>query len=176
MLKNSMPSTKDVMYGELSREKLEQALQQAEKELETKEDELEELENTAKKVKADFENYKKKEDDRKEKWKKEAERELAEDLISVIDNFERALAAADENSNIYQGVKMVGDQLFETLKNKGLERINAEGEEFDPNIHNAVDTRKHEKDNQVIEQKKPGYIHDGKVLRPADVVVSDKEE
>ena len=71
---------------------------------------------------------------------------------------------------------MVGDQLFETLERKGLERINAEGEEFDPNIHNAVDTEQHEEDNIVLEQKKPGYKHGERVIRPADVIVSEKEE
>jgi len=162
------------MYQDLSREQLEKALLELEEELEQKQKEAEEMENLAKKVKAEFENYKKKQDERKDKWKKEAERELSKDLISVIDNFERALAAADEDSNVYQGVKMVGDQLFETLERKGLERINAEGEEFDPNIHNAVDTAEHEKDNHVVEQKKAGYRYEDKLLRPADVVVSNK--
>ncbi len=162
------------MYQDLSRGQLEKALLELEEELEQKQKEAEEMENLAKKVKAEFENYKKKQDERKDKWKKEAERELSEDLISVIDNFERALAAADEDSSVYQGVKMVGDQLFETLERKGLERIDAEGEEFDPKIHNAVDTAEHEKDNHVVEQKKPGYRHEDKLLRPADVVVSKK--
>ncbi len=164
------------MYDELSREQLENALLNLEKELEEAQQELKETEDLAKKVKAEFENYKKTQDERKDKWQKEAERELSEDLISVIDNFERALAAADEDSNVYQGVKMVGDQLFETLERKGLERINAEGEEFDPNIHNAVDTEQHKEDNVVLEQKKPGYKHDGRVIRPANVVVSKREE
>ncbi len=164
------------MYQDLSREQLEKALLELEEELEQKQKEAEEMEKLAKKVKAEFENYKKKQDERKDKWQKEAERELSKDLISVIDNFERALAAADKDSNVYQGVKMVGDQLFETLERKGLERINAEGEEFDPNIHNAVDTEQHEEDNIVLEQKKPGYKHGERVIRPADVIVSEKEE
>jgi len=164
------------MYQDLSREQLEKALAELEKELESKKEEVKDAENLAKKVKAEFENYKKEEDRRKKEWMEKAERDLAEDLITVIDNFERALAATDEDSNIYQGVKMVGDQLFETLQKKGLERIEAEGEEFDPRVHNAVDTEEHEKDNIVLEQKKPGYKHGKKVLRPADVVVSETSE
>lgn len=160
-------------YQELSREELIEALEQMEQQLDNVEEEKEEFEELAKKTKADFENYKKKQDERKEKWQIEAERKLAEDLISVIDNFERALMAADEDSSIYQGVKMVADQLYETLEKRGLERINAEGEEFDPRIHNAVETQEHEDDNKVLEQKKPGYKHKDKVLRPADVVVSE---
>lgn len=163
-------------YQDLSREELIEALEQMERQLEALEEEKNEFENLAKKNKADFENYKKKQDERKERWQTEAERKLAEDLISVIDNFERALMAADEDSSIYQGVKMVADQLYNTLQKRGLERINAEGEEFDPQIHNAVETQEHEDDNKVLEQKKPGYKHEDKVLRPADVVVSENTE
>lgn len=163
-------------YQDLSQEELIEALEQMEQELKEVEKEKKEYEELAKKNKADFENYKKKQDERKDKWQTEAERKLAEDLISVIDNFERALMAADEDSSIYQGVKMVADQLHETLEKRGLERIDAEGEEFDPRLHNAVDTQEHEDDNKVLEQKKPGYKHKDKVLRPADVVVSEKED
>ncbi len=163
-------------YENLSREELVEALEQMQQQLEVMEEEKNEFEELAKKNKADFENYKKKQDDRKEKWQTEAERKLAKDLISVIDNFERALMAADKDSSIYQGVKMVADQLYETLEKRGLERINAEGEEFDPKIHNAVETQEHEEDKKILEQKKPGYKHKDKVLRPADVVVSEKKE
>jgi molecular chaperone GrpE len=91
-----------------------------------------------------------------------------------MDNLERAIMSADEDSTLLQGVKMVSDQLYETLEKKGLQRIDAEGEEFDPNIHNAVETREHEKDRKVLEQKRPGYMYDDKVLRPAEVVVSEE--
>jgi len=162
-------------YEELSREELIEALEQMEQSLDKAQKEREEFEELAKKNKANLENYKKKQDERKEKWQTEAERKLAKDLISVIDNFERALMAADEDSSIYQGVKMVADQLYDALEKRGLERIDAEGEEFDPRIHNAVETQKHEDKNQVLEQKKPGYKHRDKVIRPADVVVSEKD-
>ena len=163
-------------YEELSREELIEALEQMEQRLEKVEKEKEEFEQLAKKKKADFENYKKKQDDRKERWQKESERKLAKDLIAVIDNFERALMAADEDSSIYQGVKMVADQLYDKLEKRGLERIDAEGEEFDPKIHNAVDTKEHEDNNKVLEQKKPGYMFDKKVLRPSHVVVSENKD
>jgi len=93
-------------YEELSREELIEALEQMEQQLDNVEQERNEFEKLAKKNKADFKNYKKKQDERKEKWQTEAERKLAKDLISVIDNFERALMAADEDSSIYQGVKI----------------------------------------------------------------------
>ena len=163
-------------YENLSREQLIEALNEMEKRAEKAEQQANEWEETAKKTKADFENYKKKEDERKERYKNQAREKLAEELISVIDNLERAIMSAEEESALLQGVKMVSDQLYETLEKKGLQRIDAEGEEFDPNIHNAVETREHEKDRQVLEQKRPGYMYGEKVLRPAEVVVSERNE
>jgi molecular chaperone GrpE len=164
------------MYDELSREQLEQALQEMEEELAEKEAERKEWEEKAKKVKADFENYRKKQDERKEKWQRRAEEELAEDMIQIMDNLERAILSADEENSVVKGVKMVSDQLYQELQKRGLERINAEGEEFDPNLHKAVDTREHEEDRKILEQKRKGYIFDDKVLREAEVVIGEKSE
>ena len=163
-------------YEDMSREELEEELEQLEEDLENAEEEKEEWEEKAKKFKADFENYKKKEKDRKEQWKKQAEQKLAEDLISVIDNLERAIASADEETNLLKGVKMVSDQLIETLEKKGLEQINAEGEEFDPEFHKAIDTETHKEHNKVIEQRRKGYMYDDKLLREAEVIVGKKDE
>lgn len=163
-------------YEDLSREQLEEALQEMEKELKNTREEAEEWEHKAKKIKADFENYKKEEDNRKDNWQKEAQKELAEELIEVMDNMERALLTADESSSVYQGVKMVADQLYEKLESKGLQRINAEGEEFDPNMHKAVDTETHDNHNKVIEQRRKGYMYDEEVLREAEVVVGKNDE
>lgn len=140
------------------------------------EQERDEWEEKAKKVKADFENYRKKEEERREDWEMEAQRELAEDLVEVIDNLERAIASADEDSGVVQGVKMVADQLYEELEKRGLEKIDAEGEEFDPELHKAVDTREHEEENKVLEQKRKGYMFNDKVLREAEVVVGKDTE
>lgn len=159
-------------YENLSREELIEALEEMEKRAIEAEQEAEEWEEKAKKAKADFENYRKNEDERKERHQDQAREKLAEDLISVMDNLERAIMSADEDSTLLKGVKMVSDQLYDTLEKKGLQRIDAEGEEFDPNIHNAVETREHEEERQVLEQKRPGYMYGEKILRPAEVVVS----
>jgi len=161
-------------YENLSREELIEALEEMEKRSIEAEKESSEWEEKAKKAKADFENYKKKEDERKERHKEQAREKLAQELISVMDNLERAIMSADEDSTLLQGVKMVSDQLYETLEKKGLQRIDAQGEEFDPSIHNAVETREYEEERKILEQKRPGYMYGEKVLRPAEVVVSEK--
>lgn len=164
------------MYEELSRKQLEQAVQELEKELQKKEKEKKELENTAKKVKADFENYKKKEEDRKNLWKQEAQKTLAEELITVMDNLERAITSAQEDSSLLQGVKMVADQLYEKLEKKGLQRIDAEGEEFDPQIHKAIDTEEHKEHNKILEERRKGYMYKEDILRESEVVVGKKKD
>ncbi|MEF8880429.1 MAG: nucleotide exchange factor GrpE [Candidatus Nanohaloarchaea archaeon] len=156
-------------YEELSEETKVKALQQLEEELDKAQEESSEWEEKAKRIKADFENYKKKQDGRKEKWQHQAKEGLAEELIEVIDNLERAILSADEDSTLLQGVQMVADQLYDKLEEEGLERIDAEGEEFDPRLHKAVE--KKEDGKKIIEEKRKGYMFGDKVLREAEVVV-----
>lgn len=160
-------------YSELSEEQKIEALQTMEKELDEAQKQASEWEEKAKKVKADFENYKKDQDERKENWQNQAKENLAEELIEVIDNLERAILSADEDSSLLQGVKMVADQLYEKLEKEGLERIDAEGEEFDPNLHKAVE--KKEDGKKVVEEKRKGYMFGDRVLREAEVVVGNRE-
>ncbi len=163
-------------YQQLSKKQLIQALQEIEKLVDKEETEKKRWENIAKKMKADFENYKKRETKRKKRWKEETEKNLARELISVMDNLERAIMSANQDSTILQGVKMVADQLYETLEKKGLQRIDAEGEEFDPRIHNAVKTVENGEENKVVEEKRKGYIYKDHVLRESEVVVGKKIE
>ncbi len=160
-------------YEELSEEQKVEALKTMEKELDEAQKQASEWEEKAKKVKADFENYKKDQDERKRRWKHQAKEELSEELIEVIDNLERAILSADEDSALLQGVKMVADQLYEKLEKEGLERIDAEGEEFDPNLHKAVE--KKEDGKKVVEEKRKGYMFGDRVLREAEVVVGNRE-
>lgn len=161
---------------DISEDQLVEKIEGLETHIEELEEEKKEWKNNAKKIKANFENYKKKESDRKNKWQRQAEEKLAQDLISVMDNLERAIISAEEESTLLKGVKMVSDQLYETLQKKGLREIDAEGEEFDPQFHKAVDTETHEEHNKVIEQRRKGYMYDDKVLREAEVIVGKRED
>lgn len=162
-------------YENLSREQLEEALKEMEQELEEEKNEREKFENLAKKHKADFENFKKKQDERKQRWQSQAKEELAEDLIEVMDNLERALQAANEETAVVQGVNMVKDQLYQTLNSEGLEIIET-GKKFNPEVHKAVETREHEKHEPktILEEKRKGYRYGEKILRPAEVVVAEE--
>jgi len=159
-------------YSELSEEQKIEALKTLEEELDETQEKASEWEKKAKKIKADFDNYKKSQEDRKEKWQHQAKEGLAEEMIEVIDNLERAIISADEDSALLQGVKMVADQLYEKLESEGLQRIDAEGEEFDPNLHKAVEKR--EDGKKILEEKRKGYMFGDRVLRESEVVVGDE--
>jgi molecular chaperone GrpE len=128
----------------------------------------------AKRTKADFENYRK----RAAKDAAEAERRgraaLARELVPAIDNLERALKSADEESELARGVALVHGELTGTLQRAGVEPYDPLGERFDPAWHEALSTRPAEDQEAgvVVETLERGYRLDGQVLRPARVVVS----
>src|SRR3954470_11137683 len=90
---------------------------------------------------ADFDNYKKRAAREKDDAIKYANKSLLERLVSIIDNFELGLSAArgeGEKSPIYAGMSMVLKQLTDFLADNGLQPIDAEGQVFDPNLHEAI--------------------------------------
>src|SRR5215831_1658420 len=90
---------------------------------------------------ADFENFKKRAAREKDEAIKYANSSLLERLVAIIDNFELGLVAAkseDENSPIYSGMRMVLKQLVDFLSENGLQPIDAQGQKFDPNLHEAI--------------------------------------
>jgi molecular chaperone GrpE len=126
---------------------------------------------------ADFDNYKKRAAREKEEAIKYANASLLERLIAIVDNFELGLAAArgeGEASPIYSGMSMVLKQLSDFLADNGLQPIDAEGQKFDPNLHEAI---AHEPsadvpEGVVIRQTRRGYRLKERLLRPSSVVVS----
>ena len=126
---------------------------------------------------ADFENYKKRCQREKEEAIKYANTSLLERLVTIIDNFELGLSAAKgegENSAIYSGMSMVLKQLNDFLTDNGLQSIEAEGQPFDPNLHEAIGHEPSDAipENHVIRQTRRGYRFRDRLLRPSSVVVS----
>ena len=126
---------------------------------------------------ADFENYKKRCAREKEEGVKYANTGLLEKLVPIIDNFELGLDAArseGEKSPIYSGMSLVLKQLNDFLADHGLQPIEAVGQKFDPNLHEAI---AHEPSNEVpeehvVRQTRRGYRFKDRLLRPSSVVVS----
>jgi molecular chaperone GrpE len=126
---------------------------------------------------ADFDNYKKRATREKEVAIKYANSSLLEKLIAIIDNFELGLSAAreeGEHSPIYSGMSMVLKQLTDFLAENGLQPIDATGEKFDPNLHEAIahEPSQEAPEGTVIRQTRRGYRLKDRLLRPSSVVVS----
>ena len=102
--------------------------------------------------------------------------EFALELLPIVDNFERALQTeiADEKKGFYDGVAMVYNQVQQVFETQGIKKIEAEGNEFDPNLHHAVmQTEDEDKEsNVVVEELQKGYMLKDKVIRPAMVKVN----
>lgn len=127
-----------------------------------------------KRLQADFENFRRRTRQEKEELSNMVVQDFIKDLLPMIDNFDRAMAAeATDAAQFQQGVEMIYKQLDEVLKAKGLEKIDTAEAKFDPNFHQAVmrvENPDMEDDTIAVELQK-GYMVKGKVIRPAMVQV-----
>lgn len=133
--------------------------------------------NRLQRLQAEFDNFRKRTFKEKEELVKYASERVVRELLPVIDNFERALEAAKNTQDfaaLAQGVEMIFRQLNGVLGKEGLAEIEAVGQAFDPNLHEAimqVDSEEHPA-NTVVEEVQKGYYLKDKVLRPSMVKVS----
>lgn len=103
---------------------------------------------------------------------------LGKDILASVDNLERALQvkADDEaSSQLKKGIEMTLEGLVRALKDNGIEEIKADGEKFDPTLHQAVQSVPAENDDQkdhVVQVLQKGYVYKDRTLRPAMVVVA----
>ncbi len=143
----------------------------------TLQSDLDRFRDLALRSQADFDNYKKRAAREKEEAIKYANASLLERLIAIVDNFELGLTAArgeGEGSPIYSGMSMVFKQLSDFLADNGLQPIDAEGQKFDPNLHEAIahEPSANVPEGTVIRQTRRGYKLKDRLLRPSSVVVS----
>jgi molecular chaperone GrpE len=128
-------------------------------------------------LQADFENLKKRTERERRGYTQRATVTVVARLLPVLDNFERALTISAEPTDgeaMRDGVVLIFRQLLEELRREGLEAIEAVGQSFDPEIHEAVetDTTSGRPSNIVTEEFLRGYRLKGDLLRPALVKVS----
>jgi len=138
---------------------------------------LDRFRDLAMRSQADFENYKKRCAREKEEAIKYANKSLLEKLVSIVDHFELGLEAArneGDKSPIYSGMNLVLKQLQDLLIENGLKPIEAIGQKFDPNLHEAIAHESSAKvpEEHVIRQTRRGYRFKDRLLRPSTVVVS----
>ncbi|MGN1382276.1 MAG: nucleotide exchange factor GrpE [Eubacterium sp.] len=123
---------------------------------------------------ADFQNYKRRVEKEKSEIYDYANQKILAELLTVLDNFERALAQDCADEAYEKGMSMIFKQFREVLEKSGLEEIEALGKDFDPNFHHAVMTDSNDdyESGQVTGVLQKGYKLHGKVVRPAMVKVN----
>ncbi len=128
-------------------------------------------------MRADTENIRKRLQKEKQESVQFANERLIKELIPIVDNLERALAAPDSNAeSLKQGVDMIAKQMHSLLEKQNVEAIPSVGEVFDPNVHEVlsqVETDEHE-ENTIVEEYIRGYKMNGRVLIPAKVLTAKK--
>lgn len=145
-------------------------------------EELEKWKDIAARSQADLENYRKRMTREKSEAIQFANRALLETLLPIIDNFDMGLQAAKnsdgEQSIIYQGMAMVFKQIEDFLSDQGVEIISPDGQEFDPNQHEALKQEPSDSvpEGSIIFTMRRGYRMKDRLLRAANVIVSSGPE
>ncbi|PKI23328.1 nucleotide exchange factor GrpE [Staphylococcus succinus] len=126
---------------------------------------------------AEFENYKRRIQKENQTMKEYKAQDVLNDILPTIDNIERALQIDGEDEqfkSLKKGVEMVHESLINALKNNGLEKIETEGQQFDPNVHQAVvqDDNPDFESGEITQELQRGYKLKDRVLRPSMVKVN----
>ena len=150
-------------------------LEQLNEKIRLKDEELANQKDTFLREKAELENFKKRLTKEKEDFVQFANERLLKELIQIEDNLERALEVPNATlESLKEGVEMIQKQFTTFLKNQKAEPIEALGKPFDPNLHevlNQQESEEHE-ENTVIQEYSKGYTLNGRILRPAKVVIA----
>lgn len=129
---------------------------------------------------AEFENAKKRMEKDKVDFLKYANESFIIDLLPIIDSLEMSekhIKEAKDFKAVQEGVDMIHVQIQKFLKDIGVEKIKTAGEKFDPHAHEAVETAANpdKEEGMILEELKPGYLFNGKLLRPASVKIVKKQ-
>ncbi|WP_217586754.1 nucleotide exchange factor GrpE [Lentibacillus saliphilus] len=146
-------------------------------EYKTLKEEKDQLHERLLRVQAEYDNFKKRSQKEKEAARKYRSQDLVQEILPVLDNFERALQVdqTDDTKSFIEGMTMIYNQLVNALKSEGVEEIQSVGQPFDPNLHHAimqVEDEEHD-ENTVIEEMQKGYLLKDRVIRPAMVKVTN---
>jgi molecular chaperone GrpE len=142
-------------------------------------DERDQLKDQLLRTMADFQNFRRRQEDQRKQLEQFATERLVSALLPVLDNFERALASFETGAtteSIVEGLNAVDRQFRQVLEGQNVTRIPAVGLPFDPEFHEAlaIETSQEHEDNTIISELEPGYKMGDKVIRPARVRVARK--
>ena len=131
--------------------------------------------NGWKRAKADLSNREKDAAREREYWLAVVRANLVRKLLPVVDTLEQTCNAVSENDEVGKGVRATLKQFLGVLKELGVEKIAAVGEQYNPEFHEVVLTESSkEPEDTILKEVQSGYLLDGKIIRPAQVIISKK--
>ena len=125
---------------------------------------------------AEFDNYRKRMERDRRELSEYAASDVLTEMLPIVDNLERALQSASADDAFRKGVELIHKQMLDLLKKRGVRVIEATGQMFDPNFHNAViheDSTEH-REGEVMQELQRGYMLGDRLLRPAMVKVAKR--
>jgi len=163
---------------------LEKELEQLREQLKTLEEEKQKTFEQLQRVSADYANYQKRAPKQIADSVAYEKKSILRSLLPSLDNFEHAFAGVNAAQGeealqkLIDGIHLVYDHMVDALKSHGVEKIEAAGKPFDPELHEAMMQRAEEdkENNRILEVFQPGYTLNGQVLRPAKVIVNKLPE
>ena len=169
-------TTEDKKAAKKADKKKAKADKKADAKCEAMQAKIDELEDRVKRQMAEFENFRKRTEKEKAMMFETGAKSVVEKILPVVDNFERGLATIpedDENSAFANGMKMIYKQMMDELDKLGVKPIEAVGQEFDPNFHNAVmQVESEEYESGIVAQELlKGYMYRETVVRHSMVAV-----
>jgi molecular chaperone GrpE len=128
---------------------------------------------------ADFQNFRKRQDEQRARMQEMATERVLVDLLPILDNFERTVASIERGAtmeSVAEGVRAVEKQMKSVLESHGLKRLHVVGEPFDPEHHDAigVETSEEHEHDTVMAELEPGYKMGERTVRPARVRVAKR--
>ena len=148
--------------------------------LEAKEAKAKEIYDLYLRAMAEMDNLRKRTAREKADTIKYGKEEIIKDILPFLDSMDRALEHADTSDAraFIDGIRLMQDQLLCCLQKHGVERIESMGEDFDPNLHEALmmlDSADH-RDNQIVSEMEKGYLLNGRLIRPSRVCVCKRDD
>ena len=138
--------------------------------------ERDELQDRLLRSAAEFDNYRKRTDRERRELSDAVSADVISDLLPVLDDMERALAAADEtpSASMRAGLELIHKQFLEALRRRGAEPVESVGQDFDPTWHEALSTEPagDRRDGEIVQEVRRGYRIGSRLIRPALVKVA----
>lgn len=143
-----------------------------------KDEEIKQLKDQNLRMRAEFDNFRKRIEAQKQEFIKYAHEEIVQGILPIMDSFDRALEENTKEDHsakeIVEGMALINKQLLDALSKFGVKKIEASGKKFDPYYHEAVMAEQSDAEaGTVIKEMQKGYILEGKVIRHSMVIISE---